>query len=270
MEALQEVAPEVHEHFLAGESVVARSQRSFAQVSVDLALEQTINKDTKTSGGIKGFSQSSGTVQRWMTTSHYRAALLSKASTMTDLETTLMPHKEMGKARLMRDESDVRKITTELKNNVNPFSLADHLPLSNLKSGQVASTEVQEDLMTAFQKGKQSLNGFVEKRINMGEKFYEPIKRLNLKTFASMKRRNPTLDRVAKSGDRELFSRIIVIAQSRKFDLPDLFTHELTNIPLAIASTDGCIRKTDKSVLLKLLEERSQVIERSVSDLRNF
>lgn len=43
MDALQEVASEVHEHFLAGEYVVAMS---FAHLSVHLALEKTINKDT--------------------------------------------------------------------------------------------------------------------------------------------------------------------------------------------------------------------------------
>ena len=67
IQALTYTAPEVYQSFLKGDFVVARSQGRFSQVSVDLALEQTLNKDTKTSGGIIGFSQQLGTVHRWMT-----------------------------------------------------------------------------------------------------------------------------------------------------------------------------------------------------------
>lgn len=84
----------------------------FAQVSVDLALEQTLNKDTKTKGGIIGISQMPGTVDRWIKTAHYRAAVLSQAKTMVGMENnrTTNHHKEMGSSRLSRDEEDVRKI----------------------------------------------------------------------------------------------------------------------------------------------------------------
>lgn len=49
METLLQTAPEVHQHFMSGEFVVARSERKFAQVSVDLALEplQHITKSSE-------------------------------------------------------------------------------------------------------------------------------------------------------------------------------------------------------------------------------
>ena len=42
------------------------------------------------------------------------------------------------------------------------------------------------------------------------------------------------------------------------FDLKTLFTYELANIPLAIATSDGILRKTQKSTLLHLIEQPVQ------------
>ena len=48
-----------------GDFVVQRSSlNSFAQVAVDQAIEQTINKDSKGKGGIVGFSLRPGAVHR--------------------------------------------------------------------------------------------------------------------------------------------------------------------------------------------------------------
>jgi len=55
--------------------------------------------------------------------------------------------------------------------------------------------------------------------------------------------------------DRNLFARLLVIGQSRKIDLKDLLSHELGPIPWSLATTDGSIAKTNKSVLPKLLED---------------
>ena len=146
-----------------GEFVVARSQGKFSQVSVDLALEQTLNKDTKTSGGIFFFSQQLGTVHRWIQTAHYRAELLQQAFSAAGMFITMESKhpKEMGKARLMRDEQDVRKIVHQNLDSVNPFQLTNAPPLVNLKSGQIAPTELEQDLLQANEIGKEALNAFI-------------------------------------------------------------------------------------------------------------
>lgn len=52
MLSLPETHPELHEHFLNGYHVVSRktAESSFNCVSTDMALEQSLNKDTKTKG----------------------------------------------------------------------------------------------------------------------------------------------------------------------------------------------------------------------------
>ena len=46
--------PEVYEQFKKGHFVVQRMQGKFNAVGVDMALEQTINRSRKSSGGIIG------------------------------------------------------------------------------------------------------------------------------------------------------------------------------------------------------------------------
>ena len=55
--------------------------------------------------------------------------------------------------------------------------------------------------------------------------------------------------------DREHFSRIVVICQTRKFNLKELFQYELANIPLSIATSDGTLWKTQKVSLLQEIQE---------------
>ena len=75
MMSLEDAHPSTHEAFKAGDFVVQRSSSAFSQVAVDQTIEQTINRDTKLKGGIVGFSLNNGAVQRWLLTSHERAAI---------------------------------------------------------------------------------------------------------------------------------------------------------------------------------------------------
>ena len=51
-----------------------------------MALEQSINLDSKTTGGIIGISQRPGAVERWFLTCHKRAAITTPMKDMCDLE----------------------------------------------------------------------------------------------------------------------------------------------------------------------------------------
>jgi len=57
MHMLKEHHPEVYAEFKAGNHSVARSQQPFCQVWTDMALEQSINLDTKSKGEIVGITR---------------------------------------------------------------------------------------------------------------------------------------------------------------------------------------------------------------------
>eukprot|EP00117_Sycon_ciliatum_P049027 scpid6314/ scgid34826/ len=65
--------PEAAAFLESGGFVVQRSENPFAQVASDLAIEQTINRSSKTTGGIIGISLNPSAVQRWVMTAHDRA-----------------------------------------------------------------------------------------------------------------------------------------------------------------------------------------------------
>ena len=70
MKHLPESHPEAHTKKLRGEFAVQGSCDGLTQTTVDQTLEQTLNKETKSKGGIIGFSLNKGVVQRWVLTAH--------------------------------------------------------------------------------------------------------------------------------------------------------------------------------------------------------
>ena len=59
---------------MSGNFSVSYSQ-PFSQVATDMALEQSINADSKSKGGIVGISQSPAALERWFLTAHERASI---------------------------------------------------------------------------------------------------------------------------------------------------------------------------------------------------
>lgn len=71
MEKLKSEVPEMYKFLAAGNFVVKKTnKRKFNCVASDMALEQSINKDCKSSSGIIGFSKKPAALLRWMTTRH--------------------------------------------------------------------------------------------------------------------------------------------------------------------------------------------------------
>lgn len=57
-----------------------------------------------------------------------------------------------------------------------------------------------------------------------------------------------------------LMGRILILALEHKIDMLKILFYPLTAVPLSLCHIDGSMNKTDKSTLLKLLENRIQSI----------
>ena len=72
--------------------------------------------------------------------------------------------------------------------------------------------------------------------------------KLQLKTFADLKKpfKETTKNNKTYSikADRDLFSRLVVIARRREIDLENIFTYELASVPLSLARLHGSLNKT--------------------------
>ena len=77
MHQIESMHPRVYVEFMRGNHVVCRSSNPFSQVSTDMALEQSINADSKAKGGIVRISMTPAALRGWFLTSHERAAITS-------------------------------------------------------------------------------------------------------------------------------------------------------------------------------------------------
>ena len=70
--------PRCHDCLLinGGFSIQIGSSNPFGRIPVDQAIKGTVNIDTQTPGGIKGFSLKLGAVTRYCLTSEYRSKFL--------------------------------------------------------------------------------------------------------------------------------------------------------------------------------------------------
>ena len=140
--------------FMNGNHAVSRSNRPFAQVWTDMALEQSINRDSKTKGGIVGISQKPGALRRWFVTSHERAAITRCLREMCGIGDSerVGTHKEARLGRVQRDEEDIQKLLSVFDSGMmsNPFTLGhddeSHTRLLNIATGVVAPGEVSGQL----------------------------------------------------------------------------------------------------------------------------
>ena len=66
MNHLPENQPDIYRHMLnSGVSLQSSSTNAFGRVPVDQTVEETINRDTQTAGGTKGFSVNPGAVCKY-------------------------------------------------------------------------------------------------------------------------------------------------------------------------------------------------------------
>ena len=96
-----------------------------------------------------------------------------------------------------------------------------------------------------------------------GDCFHDPIKKIKLKIFTTMKSKpaKGKTKRIVMKADRRLFGNMILIAHSRKLEMHDVLSHPLGPLPWALSNGDGTMKKTNKAVLSKHLENKVLPVE---------
>lgn len=269
MHELQTTCPSAYEKLSNGDFCVQRSENPFSQISVDQAIEQTINRHTKTKGGIIGFSRRPGAVEQWVVNAHQRAEIASRCFDMAGLNEPFpkshSTHKEAATSRVRTDEKSVQAVLEVLSSWRNPFIGDASDSLTNISSGVTAPAEVAHDLCHAQEIGEQHLQQFMKSRLlNCSTSFHNPLPKLKLKTFKSLVKASHMKVKgkeVVVRADRNFFARLLVIAQSRAMDLRQVLKYSLGPVPWSLATPDGQIAKTTKSLLLHLLEKDVPPVE---------
>ncbi|KAJ8043970.1 hypothetical protein HOLleu_11300 [Holothuria leucospilota] len=114
MNNLPQSHPIAHQELIYGDYSVNRSGNPISNVSSDMALEESINRDSKTKGGIVGISKESGALKGWFLTSHQREAITTTLKYMCDMQDNdcVSQHKEAASTRIKKDEECVQSLLT--------------------------------------------------------------------------------------------------------------------------------------------------------------
>lgn len=261
MANLSESHPSVHASFLKGDFVAQRQTNyGFGQIACDQLIEQTLNRDSKTKGGLTGITLSSSAVSRWVLSHHERASIAKACKTMAGKDDSGLKKNDLLTTRMRNDEERILALESTIASMVDPFAYEGN-DLLNIASGVVAQDDVRCDLVKAWETGKAASEKFYAERLTDGGTvdLFAPIRANKLKTFSSgtgkksvTKLKSETVTLKA-SGD--LFRRLLLIGQTRKIDLKLLLSHALTTIPACLGTYDGMNVKTDKAKLMHELEE---------------
>ena len=260
MKLLPNTAPEVYEAFLCGDCVTKETENSFNQMPDDQALEH-VNHSGKVAGGLVGITRTDSARDRWCLTYNERAKLSEDTKTKFNVGGKEGDsHRELGKARMRRDEEDVLKLVSCFT-KYDVFRQAENLV--SVTTGDVASEEIRHDLLGAEEIGKTIVKEFVQDRlIKKDVKFHDGVKQnRKLKTFE-------TLYCVPVSlADRDLLKRVVVALESgRNVDVDEVLQRELSPVPLSIATPKGSLREASgKSDLSKILQQNVSQSQRPVN-----
>ena len=266
MQKLELTHPEVYKEFAEGNHSISRSGQPFSQVSTDMALEQSINADSKSSGGVIGISQSPSALERWFLTIHERASITSALKAMFGLQDGEQASQKEAAPRRVRRDEDVKKIISCFSSGLmtNPFNL-DSDALLNIATGVVLPEDVAQTLVHSTEKGRQQMKTFVEQRINGNAVgFWEPISNMKIKTFSSANKKihvKSSDKLVTVNAERDLFGRLLIVSNTRQISLKDVLSFELSPVPYSLAIADRSLRKGIKSVLCSLLEKDVNVVQ---------
>jgi len=88
-----------------------------SQNPFDQAVEETVNRDTQTPGGTKGFSLKPSAVHRYYQTAEYRSSYLRQLRETLGFGKRQFTHPDLRQTRIRRDESDVTSLMDMLQSN---------------------------------------------------------------------------------------------------------------------------------------------------------
>ncbi|XP_070548281.1 uncharacterized protein [Ptychodera flava] len=259
MLALPQAHPHVYEKFCEGEFAVQRScDHPFSMTACDQVIEQTFNRESKTKGGLVGFTQNKGALNRWILSHPARSAITTGCFTQAGKTDKQSEYKDLTQSRMKRDESDVQEVMSTLLSVGSPFTSDKDSQLVHLTAGALASEEITSDLTNAYSRGEEAYLQFENERLTQGVKdLFDKMSVVRGKTFADISKKpksKVTMNCLSLKENRNLLQRMLLIAQVRQLDLHDALTYPLGPVPAMLANFDETMTKTNKAVLAHHLE----------------
>ena len=249
-----------------GAMSIRRTKKSFARSSVDLTLEQTVNRTAASSSqGITAFRNSQSAFRRWSVTHTQRSMAVAELCDLVHLKDGEDPTNQLRKSRIERYNADMDSLTKTLNGTCNPFGPNSPDDLINISSGKSAKDTTEKFLLGTLERGAHLCLQFQHECETDGSRFLKPVARVRMLNFASenVKTSKTAARKVnAAEGARDAFGRILAVvgATSDAVDLNHILRFPITDVPLALAHSDGTPLKIEKATLTKALERKQETI----------
>ena len=96
-----------------------RTGNVFAEVGIDMVLEQTLNASTKNRlQGIMNFADVSVAVNRWIVTASMKAQLIHAVLEKVEMKNINSENKETRNSRIERDNNDLKKLKNAITSTI--------------------------------------------------------------------------------------------------------------------------------------------------------
>ena len=147
---------------------------------------------------------------------------------------------------------------------INPFMIDDKDKLVSLSSGATATKPIEMEVLRAEKAGKDAKDIFIKDRLEKNINFFDPVKRLNLKTLGDMEKKSTVTTTKNKvflyKQQGNIAFQLFVKSQSLglQLDIKELMTFPLTPVPYSIGTADGFLAKTDKSKCFSYLTKECE------------
>ena len=132
------------------------------------------------------------------------------------------------------------------------------MDLIGISTGISPPEKIKIDLLNAYETGETAMKKFIQERLDQSTEFYDPIKKLKLGTFNSLKKTvkvKTTSREVQFSFQSDILGKISLVQQSRDIDLKEVFSYPLGPVPWSLATSTGQMVKTSTSALMHALEK---------------
>ena len=167
---------------------VQGQEKYLCRTAIDQRGEQTINRDAKTSGGIKYFASDPNAILKWTLNRSAQAKNTEALYDLASIRSSELVYKFLRPSNIMKSENFVEKVTKVMTiEYLNPFDVKlDPENLYNLSSGVPVEASLAEEILSVKQLGEKCYKDFVDNRIRKTTlKIHDPITRNKTKLFKS-------------------------------------------------------------------------------------
>ena len=228
-----------------------------------MCLEQTINRSSKTSGGIIGNTKRKEYVTRWNIIHH---ELMAVNETFRDVagvqlnNTELTVNHSFSHRQTQGNESKVDKMMAYILKYENPFEVKQttELKLHNFFTRAIVPDDIQDSLLSVQVTGLNLYRTFRKERlVEKTKRLSDTICRNNVKTFASAEGKTPSAPKTKQRVKKELrvAQKQLDIARVRGYDAEEVFTYDLVESS-SLFDEDRLMTKPTKHELMKELESK--------------